>query len=127
MSHSDTACVHSPDHITRSTTADRQIPPRRHTIRRHQINSKTNRPLIASEHSLGSDHPDTLTIRNNLANALFHLGRYQESASLHRLVWADRRRLLGPRHPDTRESVRNFTAATAGARLQARQSRRRRL
>jgi hypothetical protein len=62
ISHSDTACVHSPEHITRSTTADRQIPPRRHTIRRQQNHSKTHEPpterrSIASRRGPTEPHP----------------------------------------------------------------------
>ncbi|WP_424569870.1 tetratricopeptide repeat protein, partial [Streptomyces sp. CH-036] len=45
-------------------------------LRRHLLDAETR--------LLGPDHPDTLTSRHNLANALNRLGEYQQAADLHR-------------------------------------------
>lgn len=56
ISHSGTACVHSPGHITRSAPVDRRIPPCHHTIRRQQNHSKTHEPPTEKP-SHGQPHP----------------------------------------------------------------------
>jgi tetratricopeptide (TPR) repeat protein len=50
---------------------------------------------------LGSDHPDTLSAANNLANALRDLGEYTEARDLNRDTFERRCRILGEDHPDT--------------------------
>ncbi|MGW6949535.1 FxSxx-COOH system tetratricopeptide repeat protein [Streptomyces xanthophaeus] len=62
---------------------------------------------------LGSDHPDTLSARAELAITLSDLGRHQEALALEKAVLADRERLLGPDHPDTVGSRHNLGAAYA--------------
>ena len=57
---------------------------------------------------LGSDHPDTLTIRNDLAQWLGDAGRLAEAVTSLELLVADTARVLGPDHPctlDARESL----------------------
>jgi tetratricopeptide (TPR) repeat protein len=64
---------------------------------------------------LGPDHPDTLTSRNNLANAYQEAGRTAEAITLHEQTLADRERLLGPDHPDTLTSRNNLANAYRAA------------
>ncbi len=51
--------------------------------------------------SFGPDHPETLTSRSHLADALDLFGRHQEAADHHRQVLTTRERVLGADHPDT--------------------------
>ncbi|WP_432009697.1 tetratricopeptide repeat protein [Streptomyces bacillaris] len=59
----------------------------------------------------GSDHPHTLTSRNNLASTLSRLGEHRQAADLQRQVLTDRERVLGPDHPDTLTSRNNLASA----------------
>ena len=61
------------------------------------------------EDILGPDHPDTLTVRNNLACVYRSVGRFGEAIELFERVLAERERVLGPDHPDTL-GVRNNLA-----------------
>ena len=61
------------------------------------------------EDVLGTDHPDTLMVRNNLAFAYRSVGRFDEAIELYERVLADQERVLGPDHPDTL-TVRNNLA-----------------
>ncbi|MFJ3926189.1 FxSxx-COOH system tetratricopeptide repeat protein [Streptomyces sp. NPDC090022] len=56
---------------------------------------------------LGPVHLDTLDSRNNLANALYELGRYQEAADLHQQTLTDIVHILGPDHPHALTSSNN--------------------
>ena len=60
---------------------------------------------------LGPDHPDTLTVRNNLAGAYKSAGRLAEAVELFERVLADRVRVLGPDHPDTLTTRNNLAFA----------------
>jgi tetratricopeptide (TPR) repeat protein len=60
---------------------------------------------------LSPEHPDTLTSRNNLALALWDLGRHEEAAAEHRAVLGTRTRILGAEHPDTMASRSNLALA----------------
>ena len=74
-------------------------------------------PLTADfERVLGSDHPDTLTSRDNLASAYWEAGRATDAIPLHQQTLTDRERLLGPDHPDTLSSQGNLATdyLTAG-------------
>ncbi|MFK0131898.1 tetratricopeptide repeat protein, partial [Streptomyces rubiginosohelvolus] len=68
----------------------------------------------AESRVLGSEHPDTLASRNNLANALNNLGQHQQAADLHQQTLADRERIHGPDHPDTLTSRNNLANALNG-------------
>ena len=69
-------------------------------------------PLTAdSERVLGPDHPDTLTSRDNLANAYQDAGRTGEAITLHEQTLTDRERVLGPDHPNTLTSRGNLALA----------------
>jgi tetratricopeptide (TPR) repeat protein len=73
-------------------------------------------PLLADyERVLGPDHPDTLTSRNNLAEAYVAAGRAAEAIPLHERTLADRERVLGPDHPDTLASRNNLGEAYRAA------------
>ncbi|MFI1980252.1 tetratricopeptide repeat protein [Streptomyces wedmorensis] len=61
-----------------------------------------------SERLLGSDHPDTLTIRANLAVALSLEDRAEEALAIEEEVLAVRERVLGKDHPDTLLSRSNL-------------------
>ena len=67
--------------------------------------------LVADqERILGTDHPDTLASRHNLAYAYGAAGRTGEALTLEEQALADYERVLGPDHPDTLNS-RNSLAA----------------
>jgi tetratricopeptide (TPR) repeat protein len=67
--------------------------------------------LADQERVLGSDHPDTMTTRNNLANAHRAAGRATEAIPLLERTLADRERVLGPDHPGTMTSRNNLASA----------------
>ncbi|GAA2663868.1 FxSxx-COOH system tetratricopeptide repeat protein [Streptomyces aculeolatus] len=67
--------------------------------------------LDAETHHLGPDHPETVTGRHYLANALDSLARHQEAADLHRQTLTDDERVLGPDHPNTLGSRNNVANA----------------
>ena len=61
------------------------------------------------EDVLGPDHPDTLTVRNNLAGAYDSVGRFGEAIDAWEELLPDCERVLGPDHPVTL-AVRNHLA-----------------
>ena len=65
--------------------------------------------------TLGEDHPDTLTSRNNLAGAYESAGRLEEAITLYEQVLPDRIRILGEDHPDTLTSRNNLAGAYESA------------
>ena len=65
----------------------------------------------SQERVLGSDHPDTLTTRNNLAFAYHSAGRFDEAIELFEQVLAEQERVLGPDHPDTLATRNNLAGA----------------
>jgi tetratricopeptide (TPR) repeat protein len=69
-------------------------------------------PLLADyERVLGTDHPDTLTTRNNLALAYREAGRTAEAIGLYERTLADRERVLGTEHPETLRSRGGLASA----------------
>jgi hypothetical protein len=70
--------------------------------------------LADQEKALGSDHPDTLTTRGNLANAYTDTGRTTEAITLHEQNLADQERVLGSDHPDTLITRGNLANAYLG-------------
>ena len=60
---------------------------------------------------LGTEHPGTLTSRNNLASAYGAAGRLAEALPLLEQTLTDRERLLGTEHPDTLTSRGNLALA----------------
>jgi tetratricopeptide (TPR) repeat protein len=71
--------------------------------------------LSDREQALGPDHPDTLTSRNDLANAYRAAGRTGEAITLHEQTLADRERTQGPDHLDTLSSRNNLATAYQAA------------
>ena len=67
------------------------------------------------DETLGPDHPDTLTARDNLAHAYEFAGRLGEAIRLFERTLADRERVLGPDHPDTLTSRNNLAFAYRSA------------
>jgi tetratricopeptide (TPR) repeat protein len=72
------------------------------------------RVLDVETRMLGPEHPDTLTSRNNLGNALFGMGEPAEAIRLLRQTLEDRTRILGPVHPDTLTSRNDLACALDG-------------
>jgi hypothetical protein len=58
--------------------------------------------------TLGADHPDTLTTRNNLALSFQARKRCDLAGPLFREVVEASTRRLGPTHPDTQQRIRNL-------------------
>ncbi|MBP8919188.1 MAG: tetratricopeptide repeat protein, partial [Micropruina sp.] len=67
--------------------------------------------LTDRQRILGSDHPNTLTSRNNLASALWQRGQQREAFILWEAAAESAVRLFGPRHEVTRTLVANLTEA----------------
>ena len=63
------------------------------------------------EDVLGTDHPDTLMVRNNLAFAYRSVGRFDEAIELYERVLADQKWVLGPDHPNTLTTRSNLAGA----------------
>ena len=73
-------------------------------------------PLLADmERVLDADHPDTLTTRNNLANAYQDGGRTAEAITLYEQTLAGQERVLGADHPDTLTTRNNLAGAYRAA------------
>ncbi|MFJ3673674.1 tetratricopeptide repeat protein [Streptomyces sp. NPDC090106] len=64
-----------------------------------------------SERVLGGEHPDTLTVRGNLAASYWQAGRTGEAIEILERVLADRERLVGGEHPDTLTARANLAAS----------------
>jgi hypothetical protein len=64
--------------------------------------------LEASQRTLGSEHPDTLSAMDSLANSYSDVGRWQEAMELREKVEANQR-TLGSEHPDTLRAMNNLT------------------
>ena len=79
------------------------------------------RVLADCERALGADHPDTLTSRNNLADAYQAAGL--AAIPLYERTLADPERVLGADHPDTLTSRNNLAAPTGRRAGWARRSR----
>jgi serine/threonine protein kinase len=78
-------------------------------IRQHK------RALELLEAKLGPDHPDTLSVRNNLAGAYLDAGRTAEAVPLLEASLKLREAKLGPDHPDTLSSRNNLAEAYRAA------------
>src|SRR6516225_8483646 len=64
--------------------------------------------LALAESSLGPEHPDTLTLVNNVAALYNLLGRLTEAEPLYRRALQGRERALGREHPDTLLCLNNL-------------------
>ena len=61
--------------------------------------------------TLGADHPETLTSRNNLANAYQDAGRLNEAIALYEQALTDSTHILGPNHLYTLAAQSNLANA----------------
>ncbi len=59
------------------------------------------RQIAEREKTLGSDHPGTLTSANNLALALYRLGKFKEAEEADRRALEGRERVTWEEDPDT--------------------------
>ncbi|GFT67860.1 kinesin light chain 4 [Trichonephila clavipes] len=57
---------------------------------------------------LGPDYPDTLTVQNNVAEALNEQGKYEKASKIFQHVFDERKGILGPDHPDTLNTKHNM-------------------
>ncbi|MBO3748871.1 tetratricopeptide repeat-containing protein [Streptosporangiaceae bacterium NEAU-GS5] len=71
--------------------------------------------LSDRERILGTDHPNTLTSRNNLASAYQAAGDLTQAIPLYQQTLTDRERILGTDHPDTLSSRNNLATAYQAA------------
>jgi tetratricopeptide (TPR) repeat protein len=73
--------------------------------------TRFERAVKLRERVLGTEDPDTLTSRNNLAYALLNAGRLAEAIGLFEQTLADRERVLGTDDADTLTSRHNLAYA----------------
>ncbi|MFD9460344.1 tetratricopeptide repeat protein [Streptomyces sp. NPDC060027] len=66
------------------------------------------RTLRQSNDILGTDHPDTLDARSNLANSYSDAGRVEDALDLRERVLAERERILGTDHADALTARHNL-------------------
>jgi hypothetical protein len=64
--------------------------------------------LQLTQKILGKNHPDTLGSLNNLANSLYHQGKYGEAEMIHRQAFQLMEIVLGKDHPHTLVSMDNL-------------------
>eukprot|EP00808_Paulinella_micropora_P000346 g22476.t1 len=64
--------------------------------------------LVASEKTLGAEHPSTLASVSNLASLLNQQGKLAEAERLYRRALQAREKTLGAEHPDTLNTVNNL-------------------
>ncbi|WP_198012592.1 FxSxx-COOH system tetratricopeptide repeat protein [Promicromonospora sukumoe] len=69
------------------------------------------RLVVTAESSLGPDHLNTLTARDNLAGAYESAGDLGRAVPMYEQNLADTERVLGPDHPDTLTSRNNLAYA----------------
>jgi len=113
-------CDHTAGHLGDDTAASRMIRDLRQWAV-WQLNTMADRPAVAisiaqplaaeSGRVLGTDHPDTLMARNNLATAYQAAGQLNEATSLFERTLADRERVLGADHAMTLTSRNNLAGA----------------
>ncbi|MGA7239941.1 MAG: FxSxx-COOH system tetratricopeptide repeat protein [Bryobacteraceae bacterium] len=71
---------------------------------------RARRALEAGERVLGREHPNTLTLVNNLAFLLSSKGDYDGAEPLYRRALEAQERVLGHEHPNTLTSVNNLAS-----------------
>ncbi|MFJ4339587.1 FxSxx-COOH system tetratricopeptide repeat protein, partial [Streptomyces sp. NPDC088915] len=107
---------HSSGYDTHATACvlDRAATYRQHHGAPTLVLPALRRALAACERVLGEDHPDTLSLRNNLANAYESVGDLKRAVPLHETTLATRERVLGHDHLHTLSS-RNSLAHAYGS------------
>jgi tetratricopeptide (TPR) repeat protein len=63
---------------------------------------------------LGEEHPDTISVMNNLADILGDQGKLDEAAAMKQEVLAKRRRILGEEYPSTISAMNNLAITLSG-------------
>ncbi|MGW9211245.1 FxSxx-COOH system tetratricopeptide repeat protein [Embleya sp. NPDC055664] len=109
---------HTPDHDT-ADTADALVRAAAYQCGQGALTPAIQafqRALHARARVLGGDHPDTLTVRNDLARVYTKAGDLDFAVPLLQRTLHDRERLLGGDHPDTLASRDSLASAysTAG-------------
>jgi tetratricopeptide (TPR) repeat protein len=112
-----------PEHPDLLMSMDNMALTLRHEGRLDEVRKLHEEVLAIRRRVLTPEHPDTLWTMNNLAVVLMELGRdparaqairdrslLEESRKLHEETLRIRRRVLGPAHPDTLESMNNLAA-----------------
>lgn len=61
-----------------------------------------------AQFTLGSEHPETLIVRHNMASTLDSLGRIDEAAAVFLELLQDCRRVVGREHPSTMAALRSL-------------------
>ncbi|WKG13603.1 tetratricopeptide repeat protein (plasmid) [Nocardia sp. PE-7] len=81
------------------------------------VNALTHLQIAVTdrERVLGTDHPNTLASRNNLASAYESAGRVAEAIPLYERTLTDSERVLGEDHPNTLASRNNLASAYESA------------
>jgi serine/threonine protein kinase len=90
-----------PDHATSladHASLSANPPPARRSDEAIELYERT---LATQQHTLGSDHPDTLATRFSLAREMAACGDHAGAEEEFRAVFAGRLRKLGPDHPET--------------------------
>lgn len=77
------------------------------------------RALAIQEQAFGTEHPATLTNRNNLGGLLVQTGQLAEAASLLQRSLSISERTLGPDHPDTQRARQFLEAISQRLRLRS--------
>jgi len=80
-----------------------------------QLALTLTKSVTQASNLLGTDHPDTLSSRNNLAGAYCDAGRLDEAITLYQQNFADSIRILGPNHPGTLTTRSNLAGAYCDA------------
>jgi tetratricopeptide (TPR) repeat protein/predicted Ser/Thr protein kinase len=70
-----------------------------------EARKQTERAFELRRRLLGEDHPDTLSVMNDLSTVYRDEGKYAQAEPLASNVLEIRRRLLGEEHPDTLDSM----------------------
>ena len=73
-----------------------------------QAQQMEQQALLICQNALGEEHPDTLTVMNNLAETLRQAGDLPGARALEEKTLEIRRRVLGEEHPDTLTSMNNL-------------------
>ena len=74
--------------------------------------------LEARQRTLGSEHPDTLIVMNNLVNSYSNLGCRQEAMELSEQALEASWRMLGSEHLDTLRVMNNLANSFDAGRKQ---------
>jgi tetratricopeptide (TPR) repeat protein len=66
------------------------------------------RALTSTEKLLGPEHPDSLTIVQNISSIYWRQGRYDQAEALCKRTLTGREKVLGPEHPNTLQTMHTY-------------------